>query len=76
MEGFNEVEAKTATIKYSTGIPPGPGVYACRVPSIVTGWMEDIFLIYIKGEWGYLGSDCNYRGDIKYWLGPLDRIHE
>jgi hypothetical protein len=61
-------------LKYSTGTPEERGVYACRVLSDrLPNFYEDKFLIWIDNQWGYPGSDQNYRGDVPFWLGPLQR---
>ena len=54
--------------------PTESGVYACRVPSDhCPGLYTDIFLMWMDGKWGYLGSDQRYRGHVAGWVGPLQR---
>lgn len=60
-------------VTYNTGEPEEVGVYACRVPMELPGLHTDIFLFWINGKWGYLGSDQNYRGTVVGWVGPLQR---
>lgn len=58
------------------GNPPTErtGVYACRVDAKEwPGFHEDIFLLWHSGVWSYLGSDQNFRGDIRAYVGPLPR---
>jgi hypothetical protein len=35
------------------------------------GMLEDKFLMWFEGLWGFLGSDQNYRGKAVGWIGPL-----
>lgn len=57
-----------------TDDPTENGVYACRVPrGNVPGLYEDEFLMWYDGQWGYLGSDQRYRGEVFGWIGPLQR---
>lgn len=69
-----EAPAETGLVHYTTqGIPSKVGVYACRVDGDLPGLKKDIFLMWIEGKWGYLGSDQNYRGKVHGWIGPLER---
>jgi hypothetical protein len=74
------VEAFIATradpiIEYATGrLPSRVGVYACRVPDLNTPHLlRDLFLLYIDGQWCYPWSDQRYQGEVKGWIGPLQR---
>lgn len=62
-------------IEYNTNSnPTETGVYACRVPMDVNpDLLEDKFLMWIDGRWGYLRSDQYYRGVVLGWIGPLRR---
>jgi len=54
--------------------PTETGVYACRVPMGGSDFLlEDKFLMWMNGSWGYLRSDQSYRGDVLGWIGPLQR---
>lgn len=60
-------------VEYQTGTPTETGVYACRVPDEISGWHEDIFLMWHNNQWSYLRSDQYYRGPVPYFVGPLRR---
>lgn len=62
-------------IKYNTRTPTENGVYACRIPLEPErlGLLTDKFLLWYSDTWSYLGSDQNYRGEVKGWVGPLQR---
>jgi len=54
--------------------PIETGVYACRVPMDgCPTLLEDEFLMWHNGSWGYLSSDQKYRGPVIGWIGPLQR---
>lgn len=74
------VEAFLATradpvIEYSTGrLPSRVGIYACRVPDLdAPPLLQDLFLLYMDGQWCHPGSGQRYRGEVKGWIGPLQR---
>ncbi|WOB06516.1 hypothetical protein [Piscinibacter gummiphilus] len=59
---------------YDSGKPTKTGVYAVRVDDPMgSGLMKDMFLMWIEGRWGYLGSDQFFRGAVHGWIGPLPR---
>lgn len=60
-------------IDYNTGDPSERGIYACRVEGDYRNLLKDIFLIWLDGKWGYLGSDQNFRAKVYGWIGPLKR---
>lgn len=64
-----------ALIPYNIeGDPTETGVYACRVPmNECPDLLEDRFLMWFDGSWGYLRSDAKYRGPVLGWIGPLQR---
>ncbi len=66
-------------VKYSTGMPTENGMYAVRVRNDnddgIMLWC-DKFLVFVNGRWGYPSSDLYYRGEVKYWIGPLQRMME
>jgi hypothetical protein len=63
-----------SVVTYNIGEPIESGVYACRVPrDLLEGLYEDIFLLWHRGRWSYLGSAENYRGTVPAWIGPLKR---
>lgn len=65
---------KPKYVKYRAGNPVVTGVYACRVPDDeICGYFDDLFLMWLDGKWGYLGSDQKYRGEVVGWIGPLAR---
>lgn len=57
----------------SSGKPKEPGVYACRVNSMIQGFHEDRFLLWYEDRWWYPGSSEGYRGEVYFWLGPIPR---
>jgi len=74
VQGFLATRADPI-IEYATGrLPSRVGVYACRVPDLdAPHLLQDQFLVYMEGEWCYLGSDQRFRGEVKGWIGPLQR---
>lgn len=61
-------------IKYETETPPSlAGVYACRNLESNGILYEDLFLLWMSGNWYYLGSDQKFRGKLAGWIGPLQR---
>jgi hypothetical protein len=70
------VQATSGLVEYTTvGNPVSTGVYACRVPSRreMAGMYDDEFLMWYDGRWCHIGSDQFYRGEVKGWIGPLQR---
>jgi len=61
-------------IEYNTGTPGEVGVYACRVrdPYTPVLW-TDMFLMWMDKRWWYLRSDQQFRGEVEYFIGPLQR---
>jgi hypothetical protein len=63
-------------LEYQTRKPSRIGVYACRIElgydTSFVGY-EDVFLLWDGEQWGYLGSDQNYRRAVVGWIGPLPR---
>lgn len=74
VQGFLATRADPV-IEYATGrLPSRVGVYACRIPDLdAPHLLRDQFLTYMEGEWWYPGSDQRYRGEVKGWIGPLQR---
>lgn len=61
-------------VEYSSGTPTENGVYACRLPEGGTSALwRDTFLLWYGGQWHYLRSDQQFRGEVPYWIGPLQR---
>lgn len=60
-------------LEYQKGTPTERGVYAVRVKSEYPGIWEDKFLTWYNDEWSYCGSDQFYRGEVDYFIGPLQR---
>jgi hypothetical protein len=70
------VQATSGLVEYTTvGNPVAAGVYACRVPLYANNDQicKDEFLMWMDGRWSYVGSDQFYRGEVKGWIGPLQR---
>jgi len=63
-------------LRYDSGTPRESGVYACRIKEEGYAHWKDFFLFYDSHNWYYLASDQKYRGDVPYFLGPLQRRME
>jgi len=60
-------------VHYQTGLPEHAGVYACRIPIVPPAIWEDRFMFFDGADWWYISSDARYRGEVEYWIGPLQR---
>ncbi len=77
------------TVSYETGLPVEIGVYACRVPMVGNDGqfivrnckrspeylLEDVFLLWDGRHWYHSGSSVRFRLDVKFFIGPLQRVH-
>lgn len=62
------------SVRLGQGRPDEPGVYACRVPSPYGhDLLDDELLVWMHGRWSHVGSDQEYRGEVRQWAGPLPR---
>lgn len=61
---------------YTDGDTPiESGKYICWVnPDVDVPFAKTIFLMWIDGEWFYLGSDCKYRDVVYGFAGPLPSL--
>jgi hypothetical protein len=77
--GYSDQQEMQVTVRYQYETwhqPSQSGVYACRVPLGETGKRcDDRLLLWLDGQWSYLGSGERYRGEVRAWLGPLPRVH-
>lgn len=77
------------TVSYATGKPVEVGIYACRVPMVGNDGqfivrnckrnpeylLEDVFLQWDGERWYYCASTERFRREVKFFIGPLQRVH-
>jgi hypothetical protein len=63
-----------SALVYQRGTPTVVGVYAVRI-FVCEPFCDDEFLLWDGKRWSYLGSDQYCRHEVRFWLGPLPRVH-